>query len=833
MSRSVLLKIKFAILVLLTAMFVTIAVCACDNADGVVTQKYVLCYLAGNGGYISGDVQQTVTENLDGDSVKAVASEGYYFVEWSDGIRTAERTDKGVIEDLTVTARFERIGYIVLYQTDGNGTIEGEATQSVKYGENTTVVKAVPNEGYRFVEWSDGIKTAERTDKSVTTDISVTAKFEKVNYTVEYQTDGNGMINGEAIQSVKHDENTMSVTAVPNEGYEFMQWSDGMLEETRQDINVVGDFSVTAIFQKKIFQVTYETNYHNLGLLIEKGDPYDTIRIIRKVAYGENAPIVTALPIKGIDGSVFEFICWSDGVQTAERHDKYIKSDMTVTACFGYRIDYKVDGNVGGRIEGKSTQKVLPDHTGEEVRALADDGYVFMGWSDLSTAPIRSENVQNPKDYGYYDSINLEIYAYFAPIEKIFRYDYGYAQSNTMPKEVTLNRNTIQTVNFVVPQHDGYKFCGWYADRDYRIKIANENGKYMYGYAAFMLESETLYAKWQKEGEESDNHKILLIYVDDVQGELFSPSLQSYIHVDSQMTALDYELCDWITTTMYDLLTEWFDGKVTFEIDSYYTTKILTEDRFKTGSVYNYQLMAYDIDEVFDIMNTYHNTVTCIGYKVYNYRLFDGEGVAFIKDASVCRDRAWDGVIRNRKDVGALRKYMSNLKNGEVDWDQTIIDTYMHELAHTAEMYYNFNIDDPYCLHEAIGYSLGHSFAGDMVEMVLKPFLLGEFDMDGVKTGVPSEYWEHRMKIRLYYVDQPLNGKSAGKIIYEGQTEDDREPWDRGIGGLFEYGGNLAVEAVPDAGYRFVKWSDGVTTAVRRDKVIAYFRVEAIFEKII
>lgn len=48
------------------------------------------------------------------------------------------------------------------------------------------------------------------------------------------------------------------------------------------------------------------------------------------------------------------------------------------------------------------------------------------------------------------------------------------------------------------------------------------------------------------------------------------------------------------------------------------------------------------------------------------------------------------------------------------------------------------------------------------------------------------------------------------------------------------YGENATtVTAIPNEGYAFVKWSDGITTAIRRNvNIIAYIRVEAIFKKI-
>jgi len=67
---------------------------------------------------------------------------------------------------------------ITLTYTAGSyGTIRGTSPQTVAYGASGTQVTAVPDTGYHFVSWSDGVLSAGRTDSNVTTDLSVTATF--------------------------------------------------------------------------------------------------------------------------------------------------------------------------------------------------------------------------------------------------------------------------------------------------------------------------------------------------------------------------------------------------------------------------------------------------------------------------------------------------------------------------------------------------------------------------------------------------------------------------------------------------------------------------------
>lgn len=64
------------------------------------------------------------------------------------------------------------------YTAGEGGKIEGNAIQTVAHDKYTEEVRAVADEGYKFIGWSDDIKTETRSDKLIE-DISVTAYFEK------------------------------------------------------------------------------------------------------------------------------------------------------------------------------------------------------------------------------------------------------------------------------------------------------------------------------------------------------------------------------------------------------------------------------------------------------------------------------------------------------------------------------------------------------------------------------------------------------------------------------------------------------------------------------
>jgi len=150
----------------------------------VTPVTYALKYIAGSNGTITGTLSQTVNSGASGTAVTAVANSGYHFLNWSDGVTTASRTDTNVTANMTVTALFAAntpvtpvTTYTLKYIAGSGGTITGTASQTVNSGASGAAVTAVANSGYHFLNWSDGVSTASRTDANVTANMTVTALF--------------------------------------------------------------------------------------------------------------------------------------------------------------------------------------------------------------------------------------------------------------------------------------------------------------------------------------------------------------------------------------------------------------------------------------------------------------------------------------------------------------------------------------------------------------------------------------------------------------------------------------------------------------------------------
>lgn len=72
--------------------------------------------------------------------------------------------------------------------------------------------------------------------------------YQPVQYTLQYNTTGNGSVSGNTTQLVDSGSSGTAVTAVPADGYYFVNWSDGSTANPRTDTNVTANKTVNANF---------------------------------------------------------------------------------------------------------------------------------------------------------------------------------------------------------------------------------------------------------------------------------------------------------------------------------------------------------------------------------------------------------------------------------------------------------------------------------------------------------------------------------------------------------------------------------------------------------
>lgn len=127
----------------------------------------------------------------------------------------------------TVTAHFTVAAYRLKYGTTLHGTVTGDLDQTVAPGANATAVTAVPDEGYHFVQWSDGLTANPRTETNVNAPVDVVATFAINVYPVGFDlgTLGTRTGGGELSQSIEHGSPALAPELSVAPHWRFTGWS--------------------------------------------------------------------------------------------------------------------------------------------------------------------------------------------------------------------------------------------------------------------------------------------------------------------------------------------------------------------------------------------------------------------------------------------------------------------------------------------------------------------------------------------------------------------------------------------------------------------------------
>ena len=253
----------------------------------------VVTYTAGPNGFIDGLSPQIAVYGGDVKPVEAIGNVGYHFLQWDDGVLDNPRQDTNITQNIEVTALFEINLYEVAPSPGPNGALSPGESQWIPHGGSTQLV-VQPDPGFAIGQ-IDGCAGMLQGNVFTTAPllegckVSVTFVASNEMFSLEYLADGHGSLIGDTEQSVLSGADGTPVTAVPDPGYVFVGWSDGVGGNPRQDTHVVADLEVTAIFvADQFFNVT------------PSAGPGGSISpdLVQSVAAGENV-VFTLTPAPG------------------------------------------------------------------------------------------------------------------------------------------------------------------------------------------------------------------------------------------------------------------------------------------------------------------------------------------------------------------------------------------------------------------------------------------------------------------------------------------------------------------------------------------------------
>ena len=279
-------------------------------------------------------------------SITVVPDPGSRFAQWSDGSTANPRTFT-VTADATYTAQFESAseptsGYTLAVYADGCST----PNRYICDDRQQVSITVVPESGFRFKQWSDG-NTANPRTFTVTADATYTAHFEPASeYTLSIYADGCDTPN----RYICDDGQQVSITAVPEPGFQFTQWSDGNTSNPRT-FTVTADATYTAHFEP--------TRAYTLSIYADGCDtPHSYI-----CDDGQQVSI-TVVPEPG-----FRFTQWSDG-NTDNPRIVTVTQDMSFATVFEQIEEPQNDKTI--ICNGEMPD--VGDITGEEPEVVIESG---------------------------------------------------------------------------------------------------------------------------------------------------------------------------------------------------------------------------------------------------------------------------------------------------------------------------------------------------------------------------------------------------------------------------------------------------------------------------
>ncbi len=179
--------------------------------------------------------------------VEATANYGYHFTAWNDGVTDNPRT-LVVVCDTVLTALFDRNEYVLTVVCDSTqGTVTGAGVYL--FGDTATVV-VEPNDGFVFSHWEETGGTELMIDTVMNGDVTLTVLFDTVYYTLAVSSNNPewGSVSGGGEYAYGSE---VEITATPNEGYYFVRWSDGELDNPRVVV-VMENMELTAEFAEGV-----------------------------------------------------------------------------------------------------------------------------------------------------------------------------------------------------------------------------------------------------------------------------------------------------------------------------------------------------------------------------------------------------------------------------------------------------------------------------------------------------------------------------------------------------------------------------------------------------
>ncbi|MHB8136020.1 MAG: InlB B-repeat-containing protein, partial [Anaerolineaceae bacterium] len=366
--------------------------------------------------------------------------------------------------------------FTLTYTAGTGGTLTGVSPQTVNYGASGTEVTAVPNTGYHFVSWSDGVLTAARTDTNVMANLSVTASFAIDTHTITASTGANGSISPTGVVTVNHGANQV-FTITPATGYHV---ADVLVDSVSVGAvtsytftNVIANHTIAASFAidthtitasagangsisptgavtvnhgaNQVFTITPATGYHVADVLVDgvsvgavTSYTFNNVIANHTIAASFAINTHTISATAGANGSIAP-----NGAVSVNHGTNQV---FTITPATGYHVaDVLVDGVSAGAVTSYTFTNVIANHT--IAASFAINAYTLTVVSDHATVT----KTPDQPTYTYGTDVLLTM----GTVDPGWTFTgwSGGGCTGTSPCTVDMTANTTVTANFTQEEY--------------------------------------------------------------------------------------------------------------------------------------------------------------------------------------------------------------------------------------------------------------------------------------------------------------------------------------------------------------------------------------------
>ena len=502
---------------------------------------------------------------------------GHEFAGWYIGEDKVEEIAKGSIGDVSLVAKWNIVEYTISYDLAG-GSHVGAPIDSYTVLEEVALGVAT-KVGYNFLGWYIDENKVEEIAKGSTGNISLVAKWEAIQYQINYDAQGGDLdikvytyeligtdflayYNKLADQSLTPTtfakDSSASVKVVfANAGF-LAKWSwmfAFMLEDLKAanpdatsayltdaypvlEKMIAGD---TAAILDNANARTMIRNYIGGMLLGAKGCPSNTTfqkyatdfsEAARQEALVKAANDANEFKFTIEDGvqlivptrKGYEFLGWYIGEEKVEKVEKGTTGNLTLTAKWN-AIEYQITYDLGNGTHDASPVLSYTIEDNITLGTASKRGYRFLGW--LSNEEIVTEIVK-----GTTGNIELVASWEYQGVKSPITYTLNggsWAQDYVAPE--TYDEGIGLDLSSIIPAYKGYRFAGWKLNEEIVTEISAEQ-----------IEAVTLVATWELETYQ-------ITYVldggNEDHGNPTSYNVTSDTIVLKPLTKADYEFVGW------------------------------------------------------------------------------------------------------------------------------------------------------------------------------------------------------------------------------------------------------------------------------------------------